>query len=197
MRAPKLALAVAVAFLSSFTLYSTASAQQSDQDVAGRVLGSQWKQMSRRAGMIFSGTVLDAGLRTSPTDRIAQGTPTAVEINFRVDEAIAGVETGQILKIREWTGAWTMHPPMRSGQHVLIFLYPLSRLGLTSPVLGSMGQIVLDATGKNVSPSYENAAPSLMWNGSPPRSLIAVNSSSVSVLQLERAIRSARGGRER
>src|SRR5258708_34504916 len=64
-----------------------------------------------------------------------------------------------------------MHRPMSSGQHILIFLYPLSRLGFTSPVGGSLGQVVLDPSGKNVSRSG-------------------------SVVQLERAIRSARGEEE-
>ena len=95
----------------------------------------------------------------------------AVQLSFRVDQAIAGVERGQILTIHEWTGAWSMHRPMSSGQHILIFLYPLSRLGFTSPVGGSLGQVVLDPSGKNVSQS-------------------------VSVVQLERAIRSARGEEE-
>src|SRR5258708_37231121 len=64
-----------------------------------------------------------------------------------------------------------MHRPMSSGQHILIFVYPLSRLGFTSPVGGSLGQVVLDPSGKNVSQT-------------------------VSVVQLERAIRSARGEEE-
>ena len=95
----------------------------------------------------------------------------AVQLSFRVDQAIAGVERGQILTIHEWAGAWSMHRPMSNGQHILIFLYPLSRLGFTSPVGGSLGQVVLDPSGKNVSRS-------------------------VSVVQLERAIRSARGEEE-
>jgi hypothetical protein len=197
MRASRLALAVAVAFLSSSYLSFTASAQQSDQDIAERALGAHWKQMSRRAGMIFSGTVLRTEPRTSSISRIAQGTTPTVEINFRVDEAIAGVERGQILKIKEWSGASTMHRPLRAGQHILIFLYPPSRLGLTSPVGGSMGQVALNATGKNVSPSHENASASFVLRSDPPpRPAISVDSASVSVVQLERAIRSVREAQE-
>ncbi len=180
MLASSRVLVVVLVFLSIF-----AAAQQSDQVIAERVLGPQWKQLSRRAGMIFAGTVLATTPPTAATqslttqsavpDRtVAAGVPTmagAVQLSFRVDQAIAGVERGQILTIHEWAGAWSMHRPMSNGQHILIFLYPLSRLGFTSPVGGSLGQVVLDPSGKNVSRS-------------------------VSVVQLERAIRSARGEEE-
>src|ERR1035437_8875135 len=139
MPASRRVLAVALACLSSF-----AAAQQSDQVIAERVLGPQWKQLSRRAGMIFAGTVLTAAPPTAATD---QAVP-AVQLSFRVDRAIAGVEPGQVFTIHEWVGAWSMHRPMRRGQHILIFLYPPSRLGFTSPVGGSLGQFALDPSGK-------------------------------------------------
>jgi hypothetical protein len=185
MPASRRVLVVALACLSNFCLSSFAAAQQSDQAIAERVLGPQWKQLSRRAGMIFVGTVLTASRLTAATqgvttqtvttqpavpDRAVPATP-AVQLTFRVDQAIAGVEQGQVLTIHEWAGAWSMHRPMSSGQHILIFLYPLSRLGFTSPVGGSLGQLALDPSGKNVSRS-------------------------VSVVQLERAIRSARNEEE-
>ena len=133
--------------LSIFCGASFAAAQASDQVIAERVLGSQWKQLSRRAGMIFAGTVLAS---TPPTATIDRAIP-AVQLSFRVDRAIAGVKRGQVVTIHEWAGAWSMHRPMSKGQHILIFLYPPSRLGLTSPVGGSLGQVALDASGKNVS----------------------------------------------
>ena len=186
--------------LSNFSLSSFAVAQQSDQVIAERVLGPQWKQLSRRAGMIFAGTVLTAVTQTAITqtataltaapDRavsaaVSRTTP-AVQISFRVDRAIAGVEQGQILTINEWAGAWSMHRPMNSGQHILIFLYPLSRLGFTSPVGGSLGQVALDPSGKIVAKSEQK----------PPAPIgvrdESANTHSVSVVQLERAIRSAR-----
>jgi hypothetical protein len=40
--------------LSNFCLSSFAAAQPSDQVAAARVLGPQWKQLSRRAKMIFA-----------------------------------------------------------------------------------------------------------------------------------------------
>jgi hypothetical protein len=202
--------------LSGFCLSSLAAAQLSDQALAERVLGPQWKQLSRRAGMIFAGTVLAAPpqtattqaattqavtAQTAPADRVASGTvdrvasgavPT-VELSFRVDEAIAGVEPGQVLTIHEWAGVWAMQfqRPMAKGQRILIFLYPPSRLGLTSPVGGSLGQIALDSTGKNVSKAAPMSAAAIgLPNASSPRPRASTNS--VSVVQLERAIRSAR-----
>jgi hypothetical protein len=192
-----------------------AAAQLSDQALAERVLGPQWKQLSRRAGMIFAGTVLAAPpqtappqtatpqtattqpvtAQTAPADRVASGTVPAVELSFRVDEAIAGVEPGQILTIHEWAGVWSMQfqRPMTKGQRILIFLYPPSRLGLTSPVGGSLGQIALDSTGKNVSKDAPMSASAIgLPNASSPRPRAPTNSASVSVVQLERAIRSAR-----
>src|SRR5271157_6508380 len=179
-------LAVALACLSSF-----AAAQQSDQVIAERVLGPQWKQLSRRAGMIFAGTVLTAATPTAATDRAVPGVTPAVQLSFRVERAIAGVERGQILTIHEWVGAWSMHRPMRSGQHILIFLYPPSRLGFTSPVGGALGQVALDPSGKNVAEQKPAASPGLQ-NEPSPRPRVAGATRSVSVVQLERAIRSAR-----
>jgi hypothetical protein len=149
--------------------------------------------------MIFAGTVLTAAAQGVTTqsaapDRavpaVVPGTTPAVQLSFRVDLPIAGVERGQILTIHEWAGAWSMHRPMRSGQHILIFLYPLSRLGFTSPVGGSLGQVALDPTGKNLS-NHEQK---------PPAPIGAQNESAdtrnVSVVQLARAIRSARNEEE-
>jgi hypothetical protein len=141
-------------------------AKQSDQVVAGRILGQQWKQLSRRAGMIFAGTVIGAATLNAPNSAPA---PT-VEFLFRVDRAIAGVDPGQILTVHEWTGGLPNQRPMSRGQHFLVFLYPPSRLGLTSPVGGAQGQIALAAGGTYVLKEAE----------------------SVSVAQLERAIRGAR-----
>ena len=187
--------------LSTFCLSSVASAQQSDQVVAERVLGPQWKQLSRRAGMIFACTVVTPGAQTAAVDRpfpaAISGAFPSVELSFRIDEAIAGVEQGQILTVHEWAGAWSMHRPMREGQHILIFLYPTSRLGLTSPVGGSLGQVALDPSGKNVSYNAQNPAADISaQNTSSLRPRATVDTGSVSVIQLERAIRSARGEKQ-
>jgi hypothetical protein len=140
-----------------------AAAQTPDELAAARVLGPQWQQMSRDAGMVFSGTVL----RIAPQNANGSAVPT-IELKFKVDRAIAGVRSGQTLTVREWAGAWSLHRPMRVGDHVLLLLYPRSKLGLTSPVNGSAGQIALDGSGKPA-PLHE-----------------------ITANQLERAIRSAR-----
>ena len=210
MRASRRVLVVALVFLLNLCLPSFAAAQQSDQVAAERVLGPRWKQLSRRAGMIFAGTVLTTATAPLTTQNAAtvrqfpSATPSAtpaLQVSFRVDEAIAGVEPGQVLTIHEWVGAWSIHRPMRNGQHILIFLYPPSRLGLTSPVGGSLGQIALDSSGRNVS----NDAPPLnahrsaamgLQDASSPHTGVAVDRGNVSVVQLERAIRSARNEEE-
>src|SRR5580658_924431 len=89
---------------SGFWLSGLAAAQQSDQVVAERVLGPQWKRLSRRAGMIFAGTVLAIGppatSQTAATYRAVQGIPPSVQLSFRVDRAIAGVAQEQIVAIQ-------------------------------------------------------------------------------------------------
>ena len=206
MRASRRGLAVALAFLSSFV-----AGQQSDQLIAERVLGPQWKQLSRRAGMIFAGTVLTAApqtvtTQTAATDRLAPGTTPAVQLSFHVDEAIAGVERGQVLTIHEWAGAWSRQRPMNKGQHLLLFLYRPGRLGLTSPVGGSLGQVALDASGQNVSHHARNwdeqtpnapkpaaATAIALRQESPSQPGALPEAANVSVVQLARAIRAARG----
>jgi hypothetical protein len=187
MRASGRILAVVLAGLSNLYLPGFAAAQQSDQLLAERVLGSQWKQLSRRAGMIFAGTVLNVAAPDASTNRASAGAPPAVELRFRVDQPIVGVESGQILTIHEWSGAWSMHRPMSNGQHILLFLYPRSQLGLTSPVGGSLGQVVLDSSGTYVSKNELPARQAAFL-----RSDKKTVTQSVTVVQLERAIRRAR-----
>jgi hypothetical protein len=210
MLASSRVLVVVLACLSNFSLSSFAAAQQSDQVIAERVLGPQWKQLSCRAGMIFAGTLLTASSLTAATQTLITqtaapdravpaavlGTTPAIQLSFRVDLPIAGVEQGQILTIHEWAGAWSMHRPMSSGQHILIFLYPLSRLGFTSPVGGSLGQVALDESGKNVSKSGQKSAPIGPRSESPSQPPVPADTRSVSVVQLERAIRNARNEEE-
>jgi hypothetical protein len=216
MRAPGRGWIVSLVCLSNICLSNIgganfALAQQSDQVIAERVLGAQWKQLSRRAGMIFTGTVLGSTLPATTIDRGVPASIPAVQLSFRVDRAIAGVERGQVLAIREWAGAWSssMRRPMIKGQHILIFLYPPSRLGLTSPVGGSLGQVALDSSGKTVSrPGFANAfqpgrhvpeglkpASSQRRNGT-AEAVPYTKPGTVSVVQLERAIRGVRSEKE-
>ncbi len=194
MRAPRCVWVVASAGLLSFCLSTIARAQSQflDQALAERALGPQWKQLARRAGMIFAGTVLTSSPATPITDRAVTGAPPfSVELRFRVDRAIAGVEAGQILTIHEWTGAASMHRPMSGGEHVLLFLYPPSRLGLTSPVGGSLGLVILDAAGEYVSKDELLRHRGVTLRPGFPVT-VSGGTRSVSIVQLESAIRSAR-----
>ncbi len=169
---------------------------QADEAATADVLGAQWKQLARRAGMIFAGTVLNIGPATATAAgaRPDRSFP-VMDLTFRVDRAIAGVEAGKVLTVHEWTGAWSLQRPMRRGEQLLIFLYPPSRLGLTSPVGGWRGQIELDAGGQNVLRPGLIASPGLRSGPAAALTSAARNSAGVaiSVMQLERAIRAARG----
>jgi hypothetical protein len=183
----------------------TAEQATGDQLIAERVLGPQWKQMARRAGVIFIGTLLAddhidndhlpvAADQLLPSSATILPLPT-IHLNFHVERAIAGVETGQILTIHEWVGAPSVHRPINAGQHVLLLLYPPSRLGFTSPVAGALGEVPLDAEGKNV---VESSATARFRSLDAPETATSAASSHVasgraaSVSQLERAIRRAR-----
>jgi hypothetical protein len=93
---------------------------------------------------IFAGTVLQvAHSNPSPASTLA-----STSIRFRVDEAIRGVRQGQIIEIREWAGLWQSGERYRPGERVLLFLYPPSKLGLTSPVGHRAGRFPLDKSGR-------------------------------------------------
>ena len=185
------AVAGATFFLiAGFLLTSPALAQseQPNQFAVARVLGPNWQQLCRHAGMIFAGTVL---ARPSQSPRTDRGVP-SVETSFRVDRAIAGVEPGQVLSIYEWTGALSSHPTMHPGERLLLFLYPPSHLGLTSPVGGAQGQIRLDAWGVTVIDpprTADSRTPPLVS----PIATRRTYSRPVTLTELERAIRDARG----
>ena len=99
-----------------------------------------WKHITRVSGMIFSGCVMQVDRATNPA-----GT---TQITFRVENAIRGVQKGQIIRIREWAGLWDIGERYRKGEHVLLFLYPKSKLRLTSPVGGSAGKFAVDSAGR-------------------------------------------------
>ena len=117
--------------------------QVSDRAGARRVLGPHWREISRASGMVFSGTVLS--VESQPTGK---GQPLPVILTkLRVDRAIVGVAPNQIVTVHEWAGAWDTHHAMSAGERFLLFLYPSSRLGLTSPVGGRLGLVALDGRG--------------------------------------------------
>ena len=107
---------------------------------------SNLRQMNRNSGFIFDGTVLSVGrVAESGSDTV----PT-VQITFRVERAIRGTRSGQVLTIREWAGLWNSGERYRTGERLLLFLYNPSKLGLTSPVGGPLGRFAVDSGG-NVS----------------------------------------------
>jgi hypothetical protein len=96
--------------------------------------------VQRAAGTIFRGTVT-AVQRRMPT---RSGEMETVEITFRVDDAFRGIKPGRSLMIREWVGLWLTGERYHVGERVVLFLYPPSKLGLTSPVGGRFGRFDVD-----------------------------------------------------
>jgi hypothetical protein len=97
-------------------------------------------QITRAAGTIFSGSV------TAIASVSAFGSQVdAVSISFHVDRAIRGVIPGQTLTIFQWIGLWQGGQRYRVGEHVVLFLYPPSKLGLTSCVGGPLGRFSIDS----------------------------------------------------
>src|SRR5438094_3340147 len=103
-------------------------------------------QFARSSGYIFSGTVLKIQRTTAGQNAVA-----FTQITFRVDEAIQGVRSRKIFTIREWSGLWDSGERYRPGERVLLFLYPVSKLGFTSPVGGPLGRFAVDHAGKSTS----------------------------------------------
>lgn len=95
------------------------------------------------AGIIFSGTVTRIQLRNGAN---AQSVST-VAITFHVEHAIRGTTSGHDLTIYEWTGVWSSGQRYRLGERVFVFLYPRSKLGLTSSVAGPIGRFAVDTHG--------------------------------------------------
>ena len=101
------------------------------------------RRMVRDSAQIFSGTVL----KIEHEKPAGGGVPTT-RITFRVDEPVRGVRRGEILTVSEWGGLWQAGERYREGERVLLFLYPPSRLGLTSPVGGARGRFRVDRAGR-------------------------------------------------
>lgn len=111
-------------------------------------------QIVRPAGIIFSGHVTSIRRADSFVER-ADGhaalpsgqSAAATLVTFQVEHGLRGATTGQSLTIREWAGLWTARERYRVGERVLLFLYPPSKFGLTSPVSGLMGRFAIDPQG--------------------------------------------------
>jgi hypothetical protein len=99
-----------------------------------------WQRITRDSGMVFSGVVTQV-----QRSNCATGTN---QITFRVENAIRGVRRGQTVTIKEWSGLWNNGERYVTGERVLLFLYPKSKLGLTSPVGGRLGRYAVDPAGR-------------------------------------------------
>lgn len=137
---------------------------------------SSLRRLIRSSGYIFDGTVLSVE-REAESDSGSLG---AVQITFRVEQAIRGVRTGQVLNIREWAGLWNSGERYRSGERLLLFLYTPSKLGLTSPVGGPLGRFAVDSSGNAIFDNARVAALSLGQTGpnEPPSSRTPSNPAS-------------------
>lgn len=116
------------------------------------------RETLRDSALIFSGTVLK--VEHVPTDP-NRALP-ITRIRLRVENAIRGARPGQVIEIREWAGLWNAGERYRVGEHVLLFLYPASKLGLTSPVGGTAGRFRVENGGTvqiGRSPSLRTLSP--------------------------------------
>src|SRR5580692_213630 len=105
--------------------------------------GFGFPELARAAGTIFSGTV--TSIRRQPASQ-SEAVET-VAITFHVENGIRGATPGQALTISQWIGLWSSGQRYRVGERVLLFLYPPSKLGLTSCVAGALGRFTIDARG--------------------------------------------------
>jgi hypothetical protein len=100
--------------------------------------------IARAAGTIFSGTVTSIERRPATRSQAVE----SVVIAFHVENAIRGATPGENLRISQWIGLWSGGQRYRIGERVLLFLYPPSKLGLTSCVAAGMGRFTIDPGGR-------------------------------------------------
>ncbi|MGA9510018.1 MAG: hypothetical protein WBV55_15480 [Candidatus Sulfotelmatobacter sp.] len=112
-------------------------------------------QITGAAGIIFSGRVTFVGRAWGTLTSLPRQTAASTMITFQVEHAVRGTTAGKNLTIHEWAGLWTSKERYRVGERVLLFLYPPSRLGLTSSVAGPMGRFAIDPQGR-IKPNIQN-----------------------------------------
>lgn len=124
--------------------------------------------LATRSGYAFAGTVKSVErIKPHRKDSVS-----VMRITFHVDKGYRGVRTGQTISIHEWAGLWEAGERYRAGERVVLFLYPPSKLGLTSPVengrfpVDSSGQVVVPSVRPpSVSPPVTSPAPSQLPSG--------------------------------
>ena len=92
-------------------------------------------QISRKAGLIFAGTVVCV-------ERVAADVP-ELRTTLRVTRAIRGARAGETITLRQWIGPLDV-ATYRAGQNVFLFVYPPGKGGLTSTVGGEAGRFAAD-----------------------------------------------------
>ena len=101
-------------------------------------------KLTQSSGYIFAGTVKSVE-RVTPRNPQSTG---VMRVTFQVQRGMLGVTSGKTLAINEWAGLWQNGERYRVGEQVLLFLYPPSKLGLTSPVGGWSGHFSVGQGGK-------------------------------------------------
>jgi hypothetical protein len=105
-----------------------------------RLPESGFSRLVRAAGTIFSGTVA----RVEYQPPIRGRAVATVRVTFHVENPVRGATRGRDFTASEWIGLWQSGQRYRVGERVLVFLYPRSKLGLTSSVGGPLGRFAVD-----------------------------------------------------
>ena len=105
-----------------------------------------FSELTRAAGTIFSGTVIAITKRPGVLGKALE----TVAITFKVESAMRGATPGESLTVSQWMGLWSSGQRYRVGERVLLFLYPPSKLGLTSCVAAPIGRFNIDPGGRVV-----------------------------------------------
>lgn len=138
---------IAVCITVAVAFSAEAHGQRAERQFASDASSAELLPLSRRvlhdSGRIFSGTVLQVEHRNSGSSSALETT----RIVFRVDEAIRNVRRGQTVEINEWAGLWQSGERYRPGERLLLFFYPPSKLGLTSPVGNGAGRFAVNRAG--------------------------------------------------
>jgi hypothetical protein len=141
-------------------------------------------QLARTAGTVFVGTVT----RIEPGPASGGAAVPTVAITFHVERHLRGAVPAGSLTILEWLGLWSSGQRYAVGEHVLLFLYPPSKLGLTSAVGGALGQFHLDSAGGILLSEWQLAA----FQADP----LFAGRSRITLSDLARALRRAVGKQE-
>ncbi len=92
--------------------------------------------LTSSSGFIFAGTVT----RVERLPAASPGGIASVRITLLVEQAVKGARVGSTFTFTEWAGLWSGGPRYRPGERLVLFLYPRSKAGLTSPVAGDWGR---------------------------------------------------------